>query len=64
MKLSELFTEALEAWKKYGNIDVQIDLLTENQSNVVKVTAVNVIQDKFIIDGEIGDIKEFKKRLK
>jgi hypothetical protein len=64
MKLSELVATLIDIWKEKGDCNVHIDLLTENQSNIVNITDVDLIKNEVSIDGEIDDVKQFKKGFK
>lgn len=66
MKLTEMIEGMYAIYKEHGEMDIKIDLLTENQSNYVKIYDLDVnTKGGFVtIDGEVGELKEFKSKLK
>lgn len=50
--------------KEYGDFDVKVNLLTENQSNYVDITAGSWFNGIYEIECDIDDLKEFKKNLR
>lgn len=64
MKTSEIIKGLIDDLSKYGNREIEVDLLTENQSNLVKITGIYSYKNKISIDCDINDIKEFKKQIK
>ena len=63
MKPSELIISLTQYMSEYGNNEVVVDLLTENQSNLVMITG-NCIGGNYVIECDINDIKAFKKNFK
>lgn len=63
MKASYLAKSIIDYIVEYGDVDINIDLLTENQSNIVKPTGISVINGKFDIEVEIENKREFKKNI-
>lgn len=64
MKNTELLKALVDDIAKYGEREIQVDLLTENQSNLIEITGLNSWKNEVTIDCDINDLKEFKKRLK
>lgn len=68
MKATELVIQIIENISLYGDMDINIDLLTENQSNFVNTNGNCIYFDKqnkmFNIQCDINNIKEFKKNIK
>lgn len=66
MKPSKLINELVEYISEYGDEkDVLIDLLTENQSNIVKPTGTYInSKGEFQIEIDIENKREFKKNIK
>jgi hypothetical protein len=63
MKVTELIYSLIEYLKKYGDNEVIVNLLTENQANPINITG-NFCDDKYRIECDINDLKSFKKNLK
>lgn len=49
--------------KEYGDFDVKVNLLTENQSNYVDIIG-SWFDGFYEIECDINDLKEFKKNLR
>lgn len=66
MKTSEVIINLIENISKYGDKNLKVDLLTENQSNIVKITGIYFNEEKniFTIDCDIDDVNLFKKNIK
>lgn len=68
MKASELVIQIIENIAHYGDMDINVDLLTENKSNFVDINGNCIYFDKqnkiFNIECDINDLKEFKKNIK
>lgn len=63
MKASDLAISLINRMKEYGDFDVKVNLLTENQSNYVDITG-SWFDGFYEIECDIDDLKEFKKNLK
>jgi hypothetical protein len=65
----EIKTYDLAKWllhdlAKYGNRKIEIDLLTENQSNFINITGYYDADDAYFhIECDIENLKEFKHSL-
>lgn len=66
MKTSEVIIHLIENVSKYGDKNLKVDLLTENQSNIVKITGIYFNEEKniFTIDCDIDDVNLFKQNIK
>lgn len=64
VKASELATKLIEHISKNGDTDIIIDILSENQSNYVNCTSLEIMDGIFQIECDIDNVKEFKKKLK
>jgi hypothetical protein len=65
MKVSELVKDLIDVWREKGDVNVHVDLLTENQSNKVDIVGYAFSEKYgFSVDCDIEDIKTFKKNLK
>lgn len=66
MKVSELVKYGIDYLAKYGDGDVKIDLLTENQSNFLDKEHVSVCfhNNNFEIEIDINSKKELMKKIK
>ena len=67
MKASEVIRDLAILIAEYGDKEVNIELLTDNNSNCFKIQSIcdnYGINDKFLIVYEIDNVKEFKKSIK
>lgn len=67
MKSSELVIQIINNISLYGDMDINVSLLTENQSNHIDVNNNCIYFDKknktFNIECDINNVKEFKKNI-
>lgn len=66
MKASRVIKELIDKIAEYGDKDLKIDLLTENQSNIVNITGFyfNEKDNLITIDCDINDVDDFKNKFK
>ena len=66
MKASSVIKELIDKIAEYGDKDLKIDLLTENQSNIVNITGFyfNEKDNLITIDCDINDVDGFKNKFK
>lgn len=66
MKASSVIKELIDKIAEYGDKDLKIDLLTENQSNIVNITGFyfNEKDNLITIDCDINDVDDFKNKFK
>lgn len=66
MKASSVIKELIDKIAEYGDKDLKIDLLTENQSNIVNITGFyfNEKDNLITIDCDINDVDDFKSKFK
>lgn len=60
MKLSHLIKKGIDHLAKYGDEDIRINLLTENQSNFLNEESMSIVDYDGIFEIEI-DIENKKK---
>lgn len=66
MKVSELANYCIKYLSKYGDSDIRIDLLTENQTNFLDKEPVSICfyENQFEIEIDIGSKRELMKKIK
>lgn len=65
--LSDLIKDAVDILSKEGDKPVMVDILTENQSNVFKLTPdLTLINDKILVTVDLNHLTvgDFKKSIK
>lgn len=64
IKTSDLIRHLTDHILEFGDTELKIDLLTENQSNYVYCTGFESNKECFEIECDIEDVKGLKRRLK
>lgn len=64
MQLSKLLKIGLDHFIKYGDMNVEISILTEDDDFPFKVDDVYTMNDKFEIEVDVGTKEELMKMIK